>query len=150
MVLSSETKGPAQVTRRPGLPGRRRQDMADKDKDMDPLALTEELFAFLQGKVPEGYKIKRRHVPRLTEDQAWTVIWYCANLGRLDVFDDSIERCDVCGTLYNRNSSGDCLDYGRAPYSFCDNCMDTEQWYKKARRNPDKNLRPSRTWCRGR
>jgi len=117
-------------------------DMADKDKDMDPLALTEELFALLQGKVPEGYKIKRRHVPRLTEEQAWTVIWYLGELHQQ--IPDFIERCDVCGTLYNRNSSGDCFDYGRAPYDFCDNCMDTEQWYKKARRNPDKNLRPER------
>ena len=120
--------------------------MADKDKNPDPLALTEELFAFLQGTVPSGCKVPRRYAPCLTADQAWTVIWYLGELETRVAGRDLlvIERCDVCGTLYNTESSGDCLDYGRAPYSFCDHCMDTEQWYKKARRNPDKNLRPER------
>ena len=115
--------------------------MADKDKDMDPLALTEELFKFLQGTVPSGYKVGRRRVPHLSEDQAWTVIWYLGNL--YQQIPDFIYRCDVCGELYNSEREGNCLDYGRAPYHFCNNCMDTEQWRKKARRNPDKSLRPA-------
>jgi len=110
--------------------------MADKD----PLALTEELFGFLQGQVPEGYKIGRRNIPHLRPEQAWTVIWYVANLyQRVPEF---IGRCDVCGELYNSEREGDCLDYGRAPYYFCDTCMNTNGWYQKARRNPDKLLRP--------
>jgi hypothetical protein len=127
------------VKARPGLPGK---ETSMADKNPDPLALTEELFAFLQGKVPEGYKVGRRRIPHLSEDQAWTVIWYLGNL--YQQIPDFIERCGVCGTLYNTEREGNCLDYGRAPYFFCGNCMDTEQWKRKARRNPDKKLRPAR------
>ena len=93
------------------------------------LETTEELFAFLQGNVPEGYQLESDAVPKLTADQAWTVIWY---LGELHwQVTDHIERCDVCGALYDTHGEGDCLDYGEAPYSFCDGCIYSTEYQDK-------------------
>ncbi len=35
---------------------------------------------------------------------------------------DEVERCDMCGDLYHTSQEGHCLDYGKAPYFFCDCC----------------------------
>lgn len=105
----------------------------------DDLDITEELFEFLQGRAPEGYRIQKGHMPKLTQDQAWTAIWYLGNL--YWQVKDYIERCCVCGSLYDSERSGDCLDYGKAPYHFCDNCMGEPEYQKKMRRNPDKEQR---------
>lgn len=102
--------------------------MSNKRKSTD-LEMTEELFEFLQGRLP-----------KLTPDQAWVVIWY---LGELYwQVTDHIERCGVCGNLFDINNSGDCLDFGKAPYQFCDNCRDGEEYEQKSesRLNPEKKV----------
>lgn len=101
------------------------------------LERTEELFAFLQGTLPEGYKVPKKDRPKLTADQAWTVIWYLGNL--YWQVTDRIERCGVCGSLYHTHREGDCLDYGKPPCFFCGNCMASEEYRRKAadKRNPD-------------
>src|SRR6185369_3172843 len=81
----------------------------DRDRKM-----TEELFAFRQGKLPDGYKIPRKDRPKLTEDQAWTVIWSLGN--QYWQVPDSVQRCDVCSELYHSHREGDSLDYGKPPY----------------------------------
>ncbi len=93
------------------------------------LERTEELFDFLQGAVPEGYQIALDHVPKLTEEQAWTVIWYLGNL--YWQVKDHIKRCAVCGDLYDTEDGGDCLDYGKRPYHFCDECVGGAEYEKK-------------------
>lgn len=90
---------------------------------------TEELYDFLQGKCPDGYKLARGHMPKLTEKQAWTVIWYLGN--QYWQVPDFIGKCCVCGRLYDSERSGDCLDFGKAPYHFCDCCMDGDAYAKK-------------------
>ncbi len=105
----------------------------------DPLEKAQELFDFLQGRLPDGYKIPRKERPKLTADQAWTVIWYLGN--KYWQVPDFIERCDLCGELYNGHQEGACLDYGGLPYFFCEQCRDDEQFEKKMRRNPDKQAR---------
>lgn len=72
------------------------------------LEKTQELFAFLQGKIPDGYKIKQCHRPNLSPDEAWTVIWYLGNL--YWQVPDHIERCGVCGNLYDSIESDKCPD----------------------------------------
>lgn len=109
------------------------------DEKPDDLERTEELFRFLQGTTPEGYKIKRSQLPKLTADQAWTVIWYLGN--QYWQVTDHIERCCVCGDLYDSHRSGECLDFGSPPYHFCDNCRDKEAYVRKMRRHPDKEQR---------
>jgi hypothetical protein len=112
---------------------------AENDKDLER---TEELFAFLQGEIPEGYKISPAHRPKLTADQAWTVIWYLGN--QYWQVTDRVERCEVCGALFHREQGGDCLDYGKAPHNFCDNCMESEAYATKAadKRKPNKHAHP--------
>lgn len=90
----------------------------NEEKQPDPLEKTEELFNFLQGVVPSGYSVL--HPPNLSADQAWTVLWFIQN--QYFQFPDHIERCDVCGRLYNSDAEGDVLDYGEPPHSFCDSC----------------------------
>lgn len=104
----------------------------------DELEKTQELFDFLKGKFPDGYKIRRAHRPKLTADQAWTVIWYLGN--QYWQVPDFIERCCICGDLYDSNNSGECLDFGKAPYHFCDDCRMSEEYAKKSKSklNPNK------------
>jgi len=98
------------------------------------LERTEELFDFLQGKVPKGCTIARKRRPLLTQDQAWTVIWYLGNL--YWQVTDRIERCCVCGGLFDTGNEGESLDYGKAPYHFCDNCLGSDEYALKLRRKP--------------
>jgi hypothetical protein len=100
----------------------------------DNLEMTEKLFAFLQGKDMDGCTIPRKERPRLTADQAWTVIWWLGN--QYWQVTDHIERCEVCGEIYETWSDGDTLDYGGKPYSFCGNCVDGEEYAKKLKRRP--------------
>lgn len=103
--------------------------MSDEyEKDLDQM---QELFEFLQGRVPEGYKIRRGHMPKLSPEQAWTVCWYLGNLYWQPK--DTIERCCVCGDLYHSEVEGACLDFGKAPYHFCESCMESEPYEKKVR-----------------
>lgn len=94
----------------------------DTERLRDPLERTQELFDLLQGTLPDGYKIPRLERPKLTADQAWTVIWYLGN--QYWQVTDHIDRCDVCGSLYNTYQEGHCLDYGKPPYNFCESCRE--------------------------
>lgn len=111
------------------------------DTEPSDLDRTQELFDFLQGVIPDGYKIRRSHIPKLTPEQAWTVIWYLGNLYWEP--SDQIERCDICGDLYDSRGEGSCLDYGRGPYFFCDNCCNGPEYdrKRKSKLNPDKEQR---------
>lgn len=100
----------------------------------DQVEVIDQLHRFLQGEVPEGYRICDSRVPKLTADQAWTVIWYVQELHQQ--LSDEIERCDVCGEIYNSAIGGDCLDYGEAPYHFCDGCYYSEEHRVKAEQQP--------------
>lgn len=99
---------------------------------------TQELFDFLQGTIPKGHEIVPENVPYLTPDQAWTVIWYLGN--KYWQVTDRIKRCDVCGDLYDTHSEGDCLDYGEAPYHFCDSCMYSDEYDTKKVSDPDEAI----------
>jgi hypothetical protein len=96
---------------------------------------TVELFGFLQGNVPEGYTIPDDRIPQLTADQAWTVVWYLGNLYK--EVNDEIERCDVCGTIFDSASDGMCLDFGDSPYHFCDSCEWSDEYAEKLKQCPN-------------
>lgn len=91
----------------------------DNDRDLEK---TKELFEFLQGNSPDGVTVGDG--PKLTPDQAWTVIWYLGN--QYWQVTDHIDRCGVCGELYHSWQEGECLDFGNAPYHFCEECMTGE------------------------
>ena len=106
--------------------------------DKTDLEKSEELFQFLQGNMPDGYQITKSRRPKLTADQAWTVIWYLGN--QYWRVPDRIERCDVCGGLFDAHSEGDCLDFGKSPTHFCESCMSSDEYGKKLQSplNPDR------------
>ena len=101
------------------------------DKNETDRKNTEELYDFLQGTIPDGYSIEPSHIPHLTPDQAWTVIWYLGN--KYWQVTDRVARCEICGAIYNEWCEGECLDGGPAPYHFCGNCLDGEEAQQKRR-----------------
>lgn len=104
----------------------------------------EKLFAFLQGRMPDGVRVDEIRIPRLTPAQAWTVIWY---LGELHwQVPDHIERCDICGDLFDSEGDGSCLDGGGYPYHFCGSCESGDEYYEKLRKHPE--LDPERMTLR--
>lgn len=88
--------------------------------ELDDLENSEELFEFLQGNIPSGYHLAAESIPRLTPEQAWTVIWYLQN--KYWQVPDHIERCDICGNLYDSWREGETLDFGKPPHFVCDGC----------------------------
>ncbi len=87
----------------------------------EPLDRIQEIFDFLQGTVPPGMSIPAAHVPHLTGDQAWEVIHYIQELH--SELPDHIERCDVCGTMFDSANEGGYTEDG-PPHHFCDPCWD--------------------------
>jgi hypothetical protein len=102
----------------------------------DDLELTQKLFDLLQGHVPDDCRIAPEAVPNLTPDQAWTVIWWLGN--QYWQVTDRIDRCNICGELYDDYYSGECLDWGEPPYHVCDGCTYDEAVVEKREKgNPD-------------
>lgn len=98
------------------------------------LKQTRALFGLLQGTVPDGCEIPEAEIPTLSADQAWTVVWWLGNA--YWQVPDSVERCDVCGTLYHAHREGECLDFGDAPYFFCDSCINSPEYHAKEATKP--------------
>ena len=111
--------------------------MSDERLKSD-LEVAQELFEFLQGKIPDGCKIAESAVPKLTPDQAYTVLWWLGS-GYIQI-SDYINRCDICGDLYDSNDSGWCFDFGKSPIFFCDACENTPEFAKKYKKAKRKNL----------
>jgi len=66
-----------------------------------------ELYEFLaDGKLPNGVVIKS--CPKLSRNKAWNVIWFLQEVTRC--LPDHIEKCDVCGELYDSDQEGFILD----------------------------------------
>lgn len=105
--------------------------MSSEEKVPSEIEKTEALFRFLQGQLPDGCTIPEGSQPRLTPEQAWIVIWWLGN--QYWQVPDYIERCDVCGDLFDTNSDGDCLDFGEAPYHFCGICEYGNEYADKQR-----------------
>lgn len=102
----------------------------------EDLSKVQELHEFLQGRVPKGYRVK--NPPELDEDTAWTVVWYIQN--QHHQYSDAIERCEVCGTIFDSERGGRCLDYGDSPHHFCDDCTCTEGFETKLAADPDREV----------
>lgn len=100
----------------------------DNEKDVTN---TRALSRFLQGNLPDGYQVQPDHMPKLTADQAATVIWYLGN--QYWQVTDHVERCGVCDEWYNTESEGETLDFGKAPYFFCGECCEGEEAQRKRR-----------------
>ena len=87
--------------------------------DMERL---EKFFSFLQGDVPPHVQMSDDTTPKLTPDQAWSVVWFLQEV--YHALPAKFERCDRCGDLFDSYRGGD-YD-GEGPlYHFCggDSCM---------------------------
>ena len=103
----------------------------ENEKDLE---CTQELYDFLQGRMPKDITVRKAHRPKLTPEQAWTVVWYLGN-AHWQV-PDCIEKCEVCGDLYHAEEEGGCLDYGKSPYMFCGSCVEGDEYAAKEARRP--------------
>jgi hypothetical protein len=94
-------------------------------KMMEEITLeqVEELFRFLQGEKIEGVIITSEVMPKLTSDQAWSVIWLLQE--HLGALPDNYERCDECGEIYDAYCTGTNNDETGA--TWCENC-DAPEW----------------------
>jgi len=97
------------------------------------LASIQELYDFLCGKIPEGIRIPKNKTPRLTDEKAFSVIWYLQE--RMGVLPDNFELCHQCKQIYNTMNGGifvsnlsDAKEMGYnctrkdKGHSFCSNC----------------------------
>jgi len=75
----------------------------DKRTDSD-IEKVQEFYAFLKGTLPDNITLVDGHQPILTDDQAFSIIWYLQE--HLSVFPDGIEKCSICGDLYDSYSEG--------------------------------------------
>lgn len=75
----------------------------DKRTDSD-IEKVQEFYAFLKGTCPDKITLGDGHQPTLTDDQAFSIIWYLQE--HLSVFPDQIEKCSICGDLYDSYSEG--------------------------------------------
>lgn len=75
----------------------------DNRTDSD-LEKVQEFYKFLQGEVPNGIVVNETTTLNLTPETAFTIIWYLQE--HLSVFPDNIEKCSICGELYDSYSEG--------------------------------------------
>ena len=97
--------------------------------NLNDLDRANELFAFLQGDVPKGFVL--HNVPKLDAPTAATVLYVLSEHFKGWFVPDSIERCDVCGDLYDSDEGGKMLNFGEKPYYFCDDCEDGFEYRQK-------------------
>ena len=71
-------------------------------RDCTDLEWITEFYKWLQGEKSEtltwGFK------PRLADKKAFEIIWYLQE--QFSLFPDTIERCDICGDLFDRTNDG--------------------------------------------
>lgn len=74
-------------------------------KDWTDLEWLDEFYEFLQGEnIPEEIKIGKTHAPKMSKKKAMAIIWYLQE--HMRVFPDNIEKCSICGDLYDTWSEG--------------------------------------------
>ena len=76
-------------------------------------------YRFLTGEeIPEGIKLAKGYKPKMSEKKAFSIIWYLQE--RMHILPDTIERCDVCGELYDTECEG--LHWESKGKSYCGYC----------------------------
>lgn len=91
-----------------------------------------EFYRFLTGEeTPETILLTRGHAPKMSEKKAFSIIWFLQE--HLSVFPDSIERCDVCGELFDYSSDG--IYWETKGKHYCSSCSDVVPYnYDKGRK----------------
>lgn len=69
----------------------------------------EEFYNFLRdGKLPNGMKMPKSHIPKMSSKKAFTIIWYLQE--HLQILPGSVEQCDGCLELFDSDKEGYYLD----------------------------------------
>lgn len=68
--------------------------------------------------MPENIRLRNGHSPKMSPKKAMAIIWYLQE--HMQVIPDTIERCDNCDGLFDRNESG--LYWESKGKNFCGNC----------------------------
>ena len=91
-----------------------------------------EFYRFLTGDdMPDKISIGKGHVPKMSEKKAFSIIWYLQE--HLSIFPDTIERCSVCGELFDTNSEG--IYWETKGKHYCGCCCDIVPYnYDRGRR----------------
>lgn len=63
-----------------------------------------ELYEFLQGNAPDTVTINHAKQPKLSQRQAFAVIWFLQE--HMRILPSNIERCISCSTLYDTHTEG--------------------------------------------
>ena len=88
-------------------------------KDWDAFEWIDEFYRFLQGETPEGMQCGKGGQPKLSEKKAFSIIWYLQE--HMRILPDNIERCDICGELFDDWSEGIYWETkGKHYYGACD------------------------------
>jgi hypothetical protein len=75
-----------------------------------------EFYKFLQGELPDTITLPEPLQFKLTEEQAFAVIWYLQE--HLTVLPSQFEKCTKCHTIFNSYAEGESTDEG----NYCDHC----------------------------
>lgn len=99
----------------------------NQERNWEAIQWVDEFYDFLKGDLPEGISMDDQ--PKLTESQAYGVIWYLQE--HFSILPDNIDKCDVCGCLFDRDSGGWYTEHPNIEghHSFCDiDCEDTHPY----------------------
>jgi len=73
-------------------------------KDRTDINWVNEFYEFLQGNCPDCIKLTSHNQPKLTEKKSFAIIWYLQE--HMRILPDHIERCDICGELFDTWQEG--------------------------------------------
>jgi len=105
--------------------------LSSNKKDWTDLQWLNEFYKFLQGELPEGMRLQKGHKPNMSEKKAFTIVWYLQE--HIRILPDNIERCDICGDLYDSNSEG--IHWETKGKFYCGCCSDlVPENYDRGRR----------------
>ena len=79
---------------------------------------TKELYEFLKGETPEGFKFKTGQ-PKLSEDEAFTIIYVLQE--KFHLIPDFYEKCAECKEIYDSENDGHHFD--GVGINLCDGCI---------------------------
>jgi len=91
----------------------------EKRKDWNDLEWIDEFYCYLQGEKIENVGNDKPFI-KLSQKKAFHIIWFLQE--HLRILPDNIERCSICGELYDSNSSG--LYWETKGKFYCNSCSD--------------------------
>lgn len=113
-------------------------------RDWEDEEWIDEFYRFLQGEIPDGISLAKDHKVALTQKQAFSVIWYLQE--HFSLLPDDIERCDVCGQLYNSGSQGHYSDLTCKHY--CNESCEPPRLFEREQRWEKRKDAPFQKWLK--